>query len=159
MTCEDFELELGEAALSADAQAHLAQCAACRETVEVVALAALPEPTAAERAALLGLEGTARAAWQRETRRRDVVTRLVGLAVAAGVGALVATGVMWRLRPEVAAPPAPKVVEPVVAAPREAEPVWLEAPVVPDLSGDALNQTDDEVSFEVSWPQVTEGEL
>lgn len=158
MTCEDFELELGEAALSADAQAHLSQCAACRETVEVVALAALPEPTAAERAALMGLEGTARTAWQREARRRDRVSRVVGLALAAGVGALVATGVMWKLRPDVAPQPAPKV-EPVVAAPRDAEPVLLDAPVVPDLSGDALNQSDDDVSFEVSWPSVTEGEL
>lgn len=159
MTCEDFELELGEPALSADAQAHLSACAACRETYEVVALAALPEPTAAERAALAGLESAVRAAWQRDARRRDVVSRVVGLAIAAGVGALVATGVMWRLRPEPAPQPVPKVAAPAVTAPADVEPVLLEAPVVPDLSGDALNQSDDDVSFEVSWPSVTEGEL
>jgi predicted anti-sigma-YlaC factor YlaD len=158
MTCEDFELELGEAALSALAQAHLSQCAACRETARLVSLAALPEPTTAERAALVGLEGAARAAWRRRARRRELVSRVLELALAAGVGALAATGVLWRPGPDVAPQPAPKV-EPVAVDLGDAEPVWLEAPVVPDLSGDALFQTDDEVSFEVSWPRVTEGEL
>lgn len=157
MTCEDFELELGEAELSAAARAHLDACAACREAYEVVALASLPEVTAAERAALAGLEAAAQAAWQARAGRRDFVSRVVGLALAAGVGALVATGVLWRL--DAARPPPDAPVVKPVAAPRPEMPVLLEAPVVPDFSGDALNQGDDEVFFEVSWPQVTEGEL
>lgn len=150
-TCEDFELELGAPELSADARAHLAQCSACRETYEVVALAALPEVTAAERAALAGLASSTHAAWQAQDRRRSRVSWVVSLAVAAGLGAVVATGVMWRLRPE---------VQPVAAAARGVEPVLLlDAPVVPELSADALNVSDDDVFFEVSWPSATEGDL
>jgi predicted anti-sigma-YlaC factor YlaD len=150
-TCEDFELELGAPELSADVRAHLAQCSACRETYEVVALAALPEVTAAERAALVGLAPATLAEWQAQGRRRSRVSWVVSLAVAAGLGAVVATGVMWRLRPE---------AQPVAAATRTVEPVLLlDAPVVPELSADALNVSDDDVFFEVSWPSATEGDL
>lgn len=155
MTCEDFELELGEPALSVAARAHVAGCAACRESYEVVTLAALPPESAAERAALANLPAATLTAWRAKDRRRDLVGRVVGLAVAAGLGAVVATAVLLELRP---APQSPGV-QPVAATQPAAEPVLLEAPVVPDLSGDALNQVDDEVFFEVSWPSVTEGEL
>lgn len=149
-TCEEFELELGAPELSADARAHLAQCSACRETYEVVTLAALPEVTAAERAALVGLASTTHAAWQAQDRQRSRVSWVVSLAVAAGLGAVVATGVMSRMRPD---------VQPVAATATWTEPVSFDAPVVPEFSADALNVSDDDVFFEVSWPSATEGDL
>ncbi|GMU60495.1 MAG: hypothetical protein AMXMBFR34_22580 [Myxococcaceae bacterium] len=151
MTCEDFELELGAPALSALARAHLEGCASCRETCEVVALAALPEVAAAERAALVGLSTSALSAWRAQDRRRDVLSRVASLALAAGLGAVLATGVMWKARPAAVAE-VPALVQPVAA------PVLLE-PVVPDFSDDAFDSGDDEVSWEVSWPLVTEGDL
>ncbi|MEW5738762.1 MAG: hypothetical protein AB1938_07535 [Myxococcota bacterium] len=154
MACEDFELELGAPALSAPARAHLETCASCREAYEVVALAALPEATAVERAALVGLSSSALGAWRAQDRKRDRLSRFAGLALAAGLGAVVATGVMWKLRPVEVAPS----VQPVAVTAGAAEPVLLE-PVVPDFSGDGFNPGDDEVSWEVSWPSVTEGDL
>jgi hypothetical protein len=153
MTCEDFELELGAPELSAEARAHLETCPGCRETYEVVTLAALPEVTAAERSAVAGVAASTHAAWLAQDRRRARLSWVVGLAVAAGLGAVVATGVMWRLRP--AAPE----VQPVAAVARNVEPVLLEDPVVPEFSADALNVSDDDVFFDVSWPSATEGDL
>jgi len=157
MTCEDFELELGAPALSEAGRAHLQACASCRETYEVVALAALPEVAATERAALAGLEASTLAAWQAKTRRRDLVARVPSLALAAGLGAVVATGVMWKLRPAAPLADAPGVT-PVAAQANDVDPE-LEAPVVPELSAEALNLSDDDVSFEVAWPSATEGDL
>jgi hypothetical protein len=151
MTCEDFELSLGEPALSPAAEAHRAECPSCREAHAAVALAALPEPPLAEETALRGLEAAVLAEWRARARWRDRVARVAGLALAAGVGALVATGVLWTRRAE--------PTTPVAQRPLAAELVALDAPVVPDFSASGFDLADDEVSFEVSWPEVTEGEL
>jgi hypothetical protein len=149
MTCEDFELELGAPTLSAAARAHLEGCATCQDSYEVVALAALPDVTAAEREALLGLSTGALRRWRATERRRERLSRIIGLTLAAGLGAVVAAGVMWKLRPAVTQP----TVQPVAATTDMAE------PVVPDWTSDGFNPGDDEVFWEVSWPALTEGDL
>lgn len=152
MNCEDFELELGDGELSAAAQAHLDGCARCRETYEVVALAALPEVSATERARLAGVAPAARAAWSARQRRDGWLGRVAGLALAAGLGAVVASAVLLS-RPA----PAELAVAPQVRT------VVLETPSIDfdDASDDSLNLSDDEVFFEVAWPtpdSETEGE-
>jgi predicted anti-sigma-YlaC factor YlaD len=137
MTCDDAVLELSDpGGPSAGLAGHLAGCEACRETARVLALAALPPATAADQAALAGLAGSALAAWTRQERtraaRRRGARQLARLALAAGVGALVASGALL-LRPHPAPPTA--ATRPELAA------------------NDESYLLEDEVFFDVSWPE------
>lgn len=143
MNCEDVELELSGGEPSAEAKAHLAGCASCQATAQVLGLAALPPVTDAERLVLRGLEGSTLRAWRAEKGRGAQVRRVGSLLLAAGLGALVASGLLLQTR----------AVEPRV------ETVYVAAPEVPVLELEEPNLSDDEVFFDVGWPSLTEGEL
>lgn len=145
MNCEQVELALLEPELGAEVQAHLTTCAACqafqRDLALVSSSAALPEPSAAERAVLEGLPEATWAEWRKRQRSRQ---SWLGYAAAAGFGALIATAGFWSARPvrEV-------IVERVV-----------ERPAV-QLASAELNEPNlpaDDVFFEVTWPELPEGE-
>lgn len=140
MTCDELQLTFPEGAADMVAQAHLETCADCRESLEAVTLAAQPVPSAAERAKLVGLPAAVQTAWVTAQRKQSARRSVASLALAASVGALVATGVMWKLRaPEPAA--SVPVAEPTVV-------VWMED-ATPLAADDASN-------FEVSWPSLNE---
>lgn len=139
MTCEDIELELSGGEASPAVQAHLATCPSCQETARVLGLAALPALSDTERLMLSSVAATVQRAWRQPPVRVSLARRSVGYLLAAGVGALLASGVMLKLRPAPATPPASAKVEPV-------------ALTEPNLS-------DDEVFLEVGWPSPTEGDL
>ena len=149
MKCTDFENRLNELlddrlAPQDDASvvAHANSCADCREALEVLALAAQPEPTAGERAKAVGLPAAVQAEWLRLQRRHGAVRTFAGLAIAASVGALVASAVLWKLTPAPSAVARP-------GGDRDAELiVWME-----DSTPLAA---DDESNFEVSWPSLNE---
>lgn len=145
MNCEQVELALLEPERSPEVQAHLSTCEACqafqRDLGLVTAAAALPEPSAAERSALDGLSEATWAEWRKGQRTRQ---SWLGYAAAAGFGALVAAAGFWSARPvrEV-------VVERVVERPAlQVASADLEQP----------NLSPDDVFFEVTWPELPEGE-
>lgn len=142
MTCDELQLTFPEGAADLVAQAHLEGCADCRDALQVLTLAAQPEPTAGERAKLVGLPPAVQAEWVRLQRRQGAVRTFAGLALAASLGALVASGVMWKLTPAPSAVARP-------AGDGDAElVVWME-----DSTPLAA---DDESNFEVSWPSLNE---
>ena len=149
-SCDDVELELSSGEPSVEARAHLAACASCQQTARVLGLAALPPLTQQEQLVLNGLSATAQQAWRTQGSRSEGLRRVLSLALAAGVGALLASAVLVKPTPE------PKIVEPIVHT------VLVSAPDVPvlelDVSSEA-NLSDDEVFFEVGWPSPTEGDL
>lgn len=139
MTCDELQLTFPEGAGDMVAQAHLETCGDCREALEVLTLAAQPSPSAVERAKLVGLASSVQTHWLRAQRRQSVARSVVGLAVAASLGAVVAAGMMWKLNPRPA------------AAAVHADPglvVWMEDSTPP--------AADDESNFEVSWPSLNE---
>lgn len=156
MSCHDVELLCleGDDALTAEARAHLEGCPACRafraDAAAVVAAAALPPPSAQERAALASLPATAWAAWTRRERRRGLVQQVLGYAMAASLGAVVASAALWQRGPGGV----------VAVSSRAPEAVAFEAPYPPPdfLEPEDLDVPDDEVFFEVTWPQTAEGE-
>ncbi len=99
--CRDFEVLLSlraagalEGDEAARVEAHLAGCAACRAEAdadaEVLALAKLPPPSAAERRAFEDLPATALRAWRRADRSRGLGKRIAaGIAIAAAAAAVV----------------------------------------------------------------------
>lgn len=145
MNCEQVELALLEPELSHEAREHLATCASCqafqRDLAVVTGAAALPEPSVAERAALEGVAEATWAEWRKRQRRHQ---SWLGYAAAAGFGALVATAGFWSARPvrEV-------VVERVVERP---------APQLASAELSEPNLAADDVFFEVTWPELPEGE-
>jgi hypothetical protein len=141
MTCDELQLTFPEGAADMVAQAHLEACGDCRASLEALTLAAQPMPPAAERAKLAGLAGATHAAWLAAQKRRSARKNLVSLALAASVGALIATGVMWKLAPR--APVVVPAAEPSMV-------VWMED-ATPLAADDASN-------FEVSWPSL-EGDV
>ena len=147
MNCDDVELELSGGEPSVEARAHLADCASCQASARVLGLAALPPLSQSERLVLSGLQAGAQQSWRAGRARGEGLRRLASLALAAGVGALLASAVLVKTAPE------PKPVEPVVRT------VLLSAPEVPVLDFDGANLSDDEVFFEVGWPSPTEGDL
>lgn len=150
MNCDDVELELSSGEPSVEARAHLADCASCQQTVKVLGLAALPPLTQQERLVLNGLSVTTQQAWRTRGNRSEGLRRVLSLALAAGVGALLASAVLVKPTS------APKIVEPIVHT------VLVSAPDVPVLEFDdssEANLSDDEVFFEVGWPSPTEGDL
>lgn len=99
MTCDDVELALvtGEG-LSAEAREHLATCERCavfqRDAVQLLDDAALPPMSASEKAAAASLAPRVHQAWKATERRRGVLRRFAGLAVAACMGAAVASAAL-----------------------------------------------------------------
>lgn len=144
MTCDDVELELSGPAPAPDALAHARDCARCAATVRALGLAALPALDDAERDALDGLPASVRGAMAAQARPQTLVRRAVGLALAAGVGALVGAAALEVGRP---------AVEPLVQT------VHVTPPELPVLLVEEANLSDDEVFFEVGWPSPTEGDL
>jgi predicted anti-sigma-YlaC factor YlaD len=161
MTCEDLELSLLEqpSALSEEARAHLEGCAACRafqaDAGLLLQAARLPEPSSVERARLERLPLTTKQAWRREqglrlgqAPRGSWVQRLAGLAVAAGLGAAVASGVLLRQ--------GPTTVHPVTASVQADS--FDDELAADDSLFSLANVSDDEGFSEVSWP-TTEGDM
>jgi hypothetical protein len=148
MTCDDVELELSGGSPSPDARAHLETCASCQATAKVLGLATLPPLTDTERLVLSGLAASTQREWRaRSTPRGSFAARLGGLALAAGLGALLASTIALRSMPE------PKVeTRTVVMTPAE-------VPEFSELIGEDFNVSDDDVFFEVGWPSPTEGDL
>lgn len=146
MTCEEIELELSGGALSPEGRAHLDGCPACRETSRLFGLAALPAVTDAERLMMKSLASTTQAAWAGAQSRRGAVRRVASLALAAGVGALVASVAVVQLRPL----PEPEV---------RVQTIHVTPPELPSFELVDANLSDDEVFFDVGWPSPTEGDL
>lgn len=118
--------------------AHLETCRECREAAQVVGWAALPKVSAAERAPLVDLPRRAVEVARREERwHRPRWNQLVQLTLAASLGATVAATALMNREP------APERV--VLEVP-------IEVPALPEV--DEPNFSDDEVFFEVSWPDV-----
>jgi hypothetical protein len=144
MTCDEAVLELTGEAPSPDVQAHLDACGACRDAALVLGLAALPPVSHVERAALNDLPRRVVDAARGEARSRTTrFSQLASLALAAGLGAIVASSVLLGTR--VTPQPERVVIE-----------VPLEVPALPG-DFDEPNLSDDEVFFDVSWPDVSQG--
>ena len=135
MNCNEVEAVLPEGALDEQVRAHLAECSACAQTAAVLAMATQAPLSAAERAKLVSLPVSVQAEWARLSRRRSAAQKFIGLAVAASLGAVVASGLMWQLASR------PNLVEPQVL-------VWMDD-ATPSLS-------DEDLDVEVSWPTLTE---
>lgn len=141
MTCDDVELSLTTAEeLSAEAREHLGTCAKCRafqaSSAQLLSDAALPEPSADEKASLQGLAPRVLQEWSRLHRRRSFAQRVLGLALAACVGAAIASA---ALLPKLSAPPSVSEVPEISFA---YEPELVSSPDTDDGLDD----------FEVSWP-------
>jgi len=143
MTCDETEVELVTSeALSPGAAAHLQSCAKCRafqsSSAQLVSDAALPPPSAEEKARLSTLAPRVHAGFQRVERRRSFARRVVSLAVAACLGAAVASAALLsRL-------PGPDAEQPVAVSYELG---------FPDLEPASSSDTEDELeTFEVSWP-------
>jgi hypothetical protein len=147
MNCDDVELELSGGEPSVEARAHLGDCASCQTTARVLGLAALPSLSEAERLTLNGLQTSTQQAWRTQRSRGEGVRRVGSLALAAGLGALLASALITRTAP------ASKT------EPQQVTPVTMMAAEVPVLDFEEANLSDDEVFFEVGWPSPTEGDL
>lgn len=144
MTCDELELLLPEGVDGPDPQAHLAECAQCRQTSSLLSAVAQPPPSPTEKAKLVGLASAVQTKWVRQQQRRSRLQSVVGLAIAACLGAVLAAGVMWNR------PGAPPPEQPSVQTHPEPEVlVWME-----DASG--ASSADDESSFEVAWPSLND---
>lgn len=97
--CQEYEEQLSlhaagalEAPQSARVEEHLAGCAACRReweaSREVLGLAALPPPSAAEQAVLEALPQQVARAWRAEQVRKARRWRYAGLGLAAAAAVL-----------------------------------------------------------------------
>ncbi len=158
MTCEEFELLfLTEEPLGAEAQAHAASCPACAafqaEVPSLLADAALAEPSLAERAHLERLVPTLLATQRAQTKRRATFRQAVSLALAASLGAVVASAVVLELRPTRADRTVP-AARTVTLSP--------ESLAFADSPGFELPPADDGSdldSLEVSWPSPNEGDV
>jgi hypothetical protein len=142
MTCDEVELALvtGEG-LSAEEREHLATCERCavfqRDAVQLMADAALPAMSASEKAAAASLAPRVHQAWKASERRRGVLRRFAGLAVAACMGAAVASA---ALVPRLSQPALPTEIS-------SSEPEWPVTGIELPAAG-----ADDELDFEVAWP-------
>jgi len=148
MTCDQVELALvaGEG-LSEPEQQHLGGCEKCQafqqSSAQLIQDAALPPVSAPEKAALSSLAPRVLTRWKQQDNRRGVVRRFVGLALAACMGAAVASA---ALVPRLA---------------HQAVPVQAVATMTPDDSEWTVpapeltaTDSDDELDFEVSWPSA-----
>ncbi len=160
MTCTDFELKISAGELDASATAHLGTCRTCRahaeEVKEIAGLAALPDLSGEEQLALARVSAGTRQALRQAARRRGVTRRVLSFAIAAGLGAVLASGVAWKLT----SPPRPLALSlsngpstPAVAM--DGLPTWeLSAFAEAEVIG-----SDEENFYEVSWPSLSEGEV
>ncbi|MBX7098864.1 MAG: hypothetical protein K1X89_14240 [Myxococcaceae bacterium] len=139
MTCDDVELSLLEdGPKSAELSTHLEGCARCRAFQADTQALLVPEPvSAAERGLLSGLSARVQQQALARASRTRGLRQVASLALAAGLGAVIAAGVLGRTAtPPPAAPAAPEVVQ--VAA--------VTAEELPE--------------FEVAWPSLTnEGDV
>jgi len=149
MNCDDVELELSGNEPSVEARAHLGDCASCQATARVLGLSALPALTEKERLTLNGLQASTQQAWRAQRSRGDGLRRMAGLALAAGLGALLASALLTKIAPATTSKTEPLQVQPVT----------MMAAEVPVLDFEEANLSDDEVFFEVGWPSPTEGDL
>ena len=147
MNCEAAELDLSGEELSPETRAHLADCTSCQATARLLGLAELPPLSELERMTLNGLTVSTQQAWKKQQQRGGALRQWGSLALAAGLGALIASAVLVKIAPK----PAP--AEPLVRT------VVMTAPEVPVLDFEEANLSDDEVFFDVSWPSPTEGDL
>jgi hypothetical protein len=138
MTCDEVEASLPERGNEPGVQAHLAECADCRETAAVLGLAAQAPLRAEERARLVSLPIALASQWERLERKRTAARKFVALAVAASLGAVVASGLMWKL-----------LKVPSAAAKADPEILMVMDDAAPLLA-------DEDLSFEVSWPSLNE---
>ena len=145
MNCEDVELELSGGEPSVEARAHVSDCAACQATARVLGLAALPPLSEIERMTVNGLSASTQQRWLSQQRRGGALRQWASLALAAGLGALIASAVLVKTGPVTAEP--------------QVRTVLVSAPEVPVLDFEEANLSDDEVFFEVGWPSPTEGDL
>ncbi len=149
MTCTDYELKISTGELDTGVTAHLGTCLNCRAHAdavkEVSGLAALPELSGEEQLALARVSAGTRDALRKADRRRGVARRVLSFAIAAGLGAVLASGFAWKMASPVLPPSSPSA---------ENLPTWeLSAVAEADLS------SDDENFYEVSWPSLNEGEM
>jgi hypothetical protein len=147
MNCEEVELELSGREPSVEVRAHVSECASCQATARVLGLASLPPLSETERMVVNGLAVSTRQAWRSQQQRGGALRQWASLALAAGLGALIASAVLVKERP------GPVTPEPLVRT------VMMAPPEVPVLDFDEANLSDDEVFFEVGWPSPTEGDL
>lgn len=147
MTCEEAELELVTAdAVSAEVKQHVATCESCKafqtQSASIISAASLPAPTAEEKASLTGLAPRVLMTFKQAERRGSFVRRIAGLAMAAGLGAAVASAALL--------PKLNNTAQVVVTT--ETTPEWS----LPSLSEVELASSTDTVdeleAFEVSWP-------
>jgi anti-sigma factor RsiW len=144
LSCEDVELALLEPVRSEEVRAHLSSCEKCqafeRDLGDITSLAALPEPTGAERAKLLGLAPRTLAQVRKSQARGSTMKQAAGFAIAASIGALFA-GVAF------------KVNEPIPQEPRQSVATQndgsFEFPMVLVDDG-VMADSDDDV--EIAWP-------
>lgn len=150
MTCDDCELSLLDGPPSPDADAHLAGCEKCRAFQKDLEGLAAPEPvSAAERAALQVVPATVQREHQRRVHRKGLFQKVGSLAFAAGLGALVASGVWSRV---------PRTVE--ILAPTEPPAAALQHSDLAGLTSVSFELPPedgslDEPDFEVAWPSLT----
>lgn len=149
MNCEDVEIELsGRSTLSDEARTHVQSCASCSETAKLLGHATLPPVSESEKLLLSSLVATTQKAWREQQSRSSSARRFGSLALAAGLGALLASGVVMKLMPTQET----KVVTrtQLIAVPESAA-----------FETDDFNLSDEDVFFEVGWPSPTDeqGEL
>lgn len=149
MNCEEVELELSDASPSAEAREHLAGCESCRQTAKLLGLAALPAITQSERLMLNALAASTQQVFRAQRARGQGLRRWATLGLAAGLGALLGSALMYRPEPDQVLATAEPVVRTVV----------MTAPEVPEFDFEVTNLSDDEVFPEVGWPSPTEGDL
>lgn len=150
MNCDDVALELSGGDPSNEARAHLAECSDCQATARVLGLVELPALTQAERLVVGGLAASTQQAWRARRSRGEGLRRVASLALAAGLGALLASALLVDLGSPLPTP------TPVASPVRTV--MMVTPPEIPVLDFED-NLSDDEVFFEVGWPSPTEGDL
>lgn len=157
MTCDDAEVMVTSGEGSDELRAHLMACEACSAFAAQARLAlewaALPTPAPATQARLDALPGAVQAEWTKLQRRRSVVQRVLGYAVAAGFGALVATAALGPTSGSSVASVA-KVAAVAEVSQADEGLSWDIAPMDEEPDAVATAEPIEELSFEVPWPSL-----
>jgi hypothetical protein len=152
MTCDEVELALvvGEG-LSPGAKEHLVTCEKCsafqRDAAQLISDATLPPMSASEKAAAASLAPRVHQAWKAKDNRRGGLRRFAGLAVAACMGAAVASAAL-----------VPRMVRQTLPTQQTQQPTTISSePPEWQVPGFELPSAgaDDELDFEVAWPTDT----
>ncbi len=154
MSCETYELALlSEEPLSPEAEAHVAACPSCSafraELPGLLSDAELPPLTDAERERLEQLPRQVLQAYRAEQRPRRAWRQVVSLALAASLGAGVASAVLLKWSPAPSKGGGATVVRALPDAVAVSEPGWE----LPADDGSDLE------ALEVSWPSINEGDV